>query len=454
MAPLKKIQNLWRHFLDGPGWLALPDGLTIKRFHYRSSSMMLMIWCYALYDRIFSLPGRILVFIYLIAGFYSSIIFNSPATAIFLALTAIFFIDFFFSCFFYVKGEASRELPERIRSGNIFKVRYKITNKRAMPAYDLRVDPYFRFNGLFRCECMPIIHIAPRSCETFEISCIAKKRGIHRVGSLVLESGFPFNIIKFSRSFAESRRSIICHPTCVDIGRIKTISGENIRNHSLTTLPKPGNSMDFHGCREFRYGDTRRKIHWRASAKYGSLVVKEFQEEHRNRASIILDTLLTTKMPKIKSISGVFKLLNTDLHKTDRNFEAAVILAASIADLLIKQGYAIEHFAAGTHIGSTDHSTEGDNITQVLDLFASAQWSLRDPFPAFDSTTINTFTAGGMVFLILLRNDRNAKEFYNNLLMHGANVTVFLVSDDSSLSAPWLRIVPPANLESGELYSL
>lgn len=48
--------------------------------------------------------------------------------------------------------------------------------------------------------------------------------------------------------------------------------------------------LEFAGVRDFRDGDTLRHVHWRSTARRGTLVVREFEEELFPAATLLLDT--------------------------------------------------------------------------------------------------------------------------------------------------------------------
>ena len=46
---------------------------------------------------------------------------------------------------------------------------------------------------------------------------------------------------------------------------------------------------DFYGIRDWRAGDSRRRIHWRTSARRGSLVVREFEQRRSQDLALLVD---------------------------------------------------------------------------------------------------------------------------------------------------------------------
>ncbi|MBT9537574.1 MAG: DUF58 domain-containing protein, partial [Nitrospirae bacterium] len=75
---------------------------------------------------------------------------------------------------------------------------------------------------------------------------------------------------------------------------------------------------EFLTIREFRYGDSMRRIQWKASAKTGKLMVKDTGTDEPRLLTIILDNI-------------------KPLHK--ESFEKAVSFAASLADRFIRLGF-------------------------------------------------------------------------------------------------------------------
>src|SRR3977135_4628046 len=51
-----------------------------------------------------------------------------------------------------------------------------------------------------------------------------------------------------------------------------------------------GDAEEFMSLRDYRSGDTPRRIHWKAWARTGRLVIKEYQDEFFVRHALLLDT--------------------------------------------------------------------------------------------------------------------------------------------------------------------
>lgn len=458
----KGYARFWDFFFKGPSWSPPPDGLVSNRFHYRSSSLMLFVWCKGILKRIFTLPGEFLFLVMLFSGFYSSTIFNTPAVLLFFVLLSIFLIDFTAGLVFFPKLSGTRSMPDRVRSGDPFTVCCCIRNRRRrMPVFDLIADPFLRFPGNAKEETpVPVKEIPGGGEITLEREVTVSRRGVHKIGAFLAETSYPFHLLKISRNLDPRPSILICHPRplALDPEEIRTGTGDALLPAGGNSLfPRTGESMNFHGCRKFRYGDARKKICWRASARHRTLVVKEFQEETQNRFSLVLDTFQPSFFSPVPGNGGgsfswtsLFHLIRKsgtprifppggkDL-PSDAVFETAVSLAVSIAEnLVLRKGFLIDAFAAGSRLEKAGENRNSDNLTSFLDLLASVQPERKDPFLLLDNDALDAIAACGSVFLILLRNDEKAWELHERLLMRGAEVSAFLISDakDSALRSP------------------
>ena len=58
---------------------------------------------------------------------------------------------------------------------------------------------------------------------------------------------------------------------------------------TATATPRAGSGNELFGVREYRAGDSLRRIHWRASARHGELVVREYEPPGMRTLNIVVD---------------------------------------------------------------------------------------------------------------------------------------------------------------------
>jgi uncharacterized protein (DUF58 family) len=138
-------------------------------------------------------------------------------------------------------------------------------------------------------------------------------RGVFGYGNFIVESSYPF--IFFRRRFSvHVDGSLTVYPALMDID-MDILHGR--RGQGDDAL-RPGEGDELLSLREFREGDSRKLVHWKASAKAGGLLVKEYSANLPRMATIVLDGSGPPEPP---------------------SFEKAVSYAASAALRLVDLGY-------------------------------------------------------------------------------------------------------------------
>lgn len=114
------------------------------------------------------------------------------------------------------------------------------------------------------------------------------RRGLYAVGPFIAEHEDPFGMATSTVAVGAPDRLIVVPPvsSLTDGGPTLT-DGEG--EAQLVQRRVTGNDDDL-TTREYRPGDALRRVHWRASARHGDLMVR--QEEHRSHpdARILVDT--------------------------------------------------------------------------------------------------------------------------------------------------------------------
>lgn len=113
------------------------------------------------------------------------------------------------------------------------------------------------------------------------------KRAVIVVGPVRSVRGDPFGLAR--RSVRWTRPvELFVHPLLVSLagassGLLRDLEGQATRDLSDSDL-------SFHALRDYVAGDDRRYIHWRTTARRGSLMVKQFEDTRRTQTAIALAT--------------------------------------------------------------------------------------------------------------------------------------------------------------------
>ena len=452
--PLRTIRSLWLKFLDGPQWLRESHGLGLVFRYYRSPSLKLLFWAMAWYERLFSRPMRLLFIVILMFAFFSLFTLNSPAIPVFLFLLVLLAVDFLFGVIFRPRLLIERIFPPRVKCGIPFDMSYRVRNLRRLPASDLLLDPNIELPELRRVHGFKYCAVPGRAEETFAVELKPFKRGVFSIPQGIAESSFPFNIFKHSVAFAR-KEPLIVHPASRDLRNLFPRDGGVLPRLSAHSVPRPGESMDFYGCRAFRPGDSLRKIHWRATARYRIPIIKEYQQEHVSHAAILLDTYVSRAHQAAGAFRALFSLSESLLKaRTNQTFEAAVSLSASIAETLTSMSFHVDLLAVGSRVSRFPSNGEPDrDCDPLLDELATAATSTRDPFAGNEAKNLaEEALESGTVFVVFTRWDASARAFLDSLKDRGTPVIPVLVAPhvpDAEMPDD-LRVVTPESILTGE----
>ena len=158
--------------------------------------------------------------------------------------------------------------------------------------------------------------------QFFEFPTPHLKRGIYYLETIRLSTCFPFGIAWWSRDIdmkapgSELGASITVYPNIFNVGGnfLDKLTGvQSPMGHATATSVITHQSSSFRSVREFRSGDSMRHIHWGSSARFGQMMVREFDSEMLP----IFDILLNLRSN----------------YRTPEQFELAVTLVNSLVHL-------------------------------------------------------------------------------------------------------------------------
>jgi uncharacterized protein (DUF58 family) len=249
-----------------------------------------------------------------------------------------------------------------------------VSNKKSrIPSYSIRVVMPENIGGEVYFPKIP-----PDSHSTDTLSVVFDRRGVYGYGEFLFESSFPF-IFFSKRILCSISGEVVVYP---EIKETEKIMQEVVKEGRSPALLWAGKGDEFSVIREFRYGDDRRRIHWKSSAKAATLMVTEYSAEEAKKLTVIFDNL----MPR-DSLS----------------FEKSISFAASVSNRFLNDGYLVRLLTCRKIIpfgGGTGH------LYKILDVLAAieGQNSWECPFSADTEPE-------GLVILILNSSDSPLNRF-------------------------------------------
>jgi uncharacterized protein (DUF58 family) len=180
--------------------------------------------------------------------------------------------------------------------------------------YELSFVPDYRRRGEVTYETAPL------------------RRGRYRFQTTECSTRDIFGLFEHQGKFTE-KKDLQVFPRTVELKdwRMLRRSQRGVFQHTFTSLwARETTQID--GVREYIHGDRMSRIHWNATAKTGQWKSKEFEREALPRIVILLDC-------------------NMASYRSADSFELAVSVAASLLELVIRQGMPLGFVSAGRNPG-------------------------------------------------------------------------------------------------------
>ncbi|RME33030.1 MAG: DUF58 domain-containing protein, partial [Gammaproteobacteria bacterium] len=173
-----------------------------------------------------------------------------------------------------------------------------------------------------------------------------------------------------------------------------------------------GDAREFCGLRDYRPGDPLRHIEWRAWARTGRPVVREYQEEYLMRLGLVLDSFLGDRDPEL--------------------FEEAVSVCASHVEALAGGEGLIDLMFVGTeaiHLSSGRGTTDQRRLLEVL---ACAEPCRDAPFEALTALLSRHQERLSSCICVLLDWDGPRREMVRWLRSRGVPLQVLVLHEEDA----------------------
>ncbi len=151
----------------------------------------------------------------------------------------------------------------------------------------------------------------------------AEQRGYHEVGPLSVTAIDPFGLVRLRRSFTATEGVLV-------VPWVEQLDGTHEADHRATgdaaTASLASRGDDDVIPREYRLGDDLRRVHWRATARTGDLMVRREERPWTRQATIVVDLTASHHVGQGPRAS----------------LEVALSAAASVALHLLRDGWRVK----------------------------------------------------------------------------------------------------------------
>ena len=313
----------------------------------------------------------------------------------------------------------------------------------------LRLAPHLELVPSQGLLVSPLINGEVR-CAQLGVKCL--RRGVYVLRGWSVESDFPFGLLRVRQSFARET-SLLVLPRFTPLQSLELPANHDARD-GVAQPSRVGDSFELLGNRDWRDGDSRRDINWRATARLQKTVVREMCCERWPRANIILDTHIAAHKTPFSWTKFLRSSTSTQAESSPQDdFERAVSLCASLADFMARENYIVELFAAGAQILHLDVEPQTSHLDAILEVLATVECAPHSPFQELCATLHQSGKIAATTICILLDWDESRRDFIEELSRGGALVKTIVVRDNA-ISLPLdaksdVMAVDRAHFESG-----
>lgn len=315
-----------------------------------------------------------------------------------------------------------RDLPARAFAGEIIDARLHLHNRSWLPLPWLQIQEAVPLELKDQLNYRSVTSVGGHSTveQPYRLAC--KKRGYYQVGPLSLRSSDIFGFVE--ARWDEARpATLIVYPQVVPLERLGLPS-----RSPFGSLPGRRQLLEdparMAGVRAYTAGDSLRRIHWKASAHSGDLLVKKLQPSMAVPVSMLLD-------------------LNRDAYPTRSlvgSSEWAITVAASLASALTAQRQAVGlatnglDALAGVTAAALPARSGEEQLMSILSLLARIQvQSAGAPLAEWLGRQTATLAWGTTLVVITPHLDEAALWALHGVFRRGSSVLVLVCATDADL---------------------
>lgn len=263
--------------------------------------------------------------------------------------------------------------------------------------------------------------LEPRGEKTLTGASLPVHRGVHHVPALRLQAEDPLGLVRRRRD-AGGEQQVVVYPRLVELGACELVTGSGRpREWGESGAPQPGSS-EFRGIRPHAPGEPLGRVDWKATAKTGSLMLREMDDPTNSDYFVLLDGTAA-------ALVGTYP---------DTNFELAVSVAGSLAGCALRAGRGVD-LALHDRAGRQVRLAPGPHVyRRLLETLATAQ---PDATPSLGHTLQRLQTRRGLrlrgasLALVTLTLDRHLVHQLIALHERGVRLSVLHI-DGASFAVP------------------
>ena len=183
--------------------------------------------------------------------------------------------------------ELARRVPHALALGVRTEVGLRILNRAKRP---IRLELHDHHPASLEAEGLPrAVALAPGGWTELRYQVRPIARGEARFGRAEARLASPFALWQVTRRAGEEA-PVRVYPNFQALARYTLLATDNrLSQIGVLQVRRRGEGTEFHQLREYREGDPQRAIDWKATARTGRLIAREYEEDKDQRVLLVID---------------------------------------------------------------------------------------------------------------------------------------------------------------------
>lgn len=306
-------------------------------------------------------------------------------------------------------------IPSKVTAGETVLGLLTVENRGMFPAFDIACECLSLPPGVQHLEqTTSILTIPSKAQATLPIRLKATQRGEFQLSDLYVHSTFPLNLMRTGPSQVEPHKLTVV-PAFQVLEEFDIPISHRYQHGGILLDSHSGNAAEYVGNRDYIPGEPTKRLDFRAWARCGKPVVREYQDEFCSRVAVVLDTYASPVTYFRKKIAR-------------EEVEAAIALTASVVDSLERMGTTLELFAAGADLFFFEAADASQTyLESVLEILAACELTRVNPFEGLSPAIGESLESISVVVCVFVDWDQSREELVNHIMQSGCGLRVFLV---------------------------
>ena len=294
--------------------------------------------------------------------------------------------------------------------GDLLEERFALRNQGEWPVLWAEVDDE---SNLPDYPSGRVVAAGGGQTSPWRVSTVCKRRGLFTLGPWTVRMQDPFGLFTVTQRY-EQTRSLLIVPPVVELPSVVLPRGV-ATGRAVARQPAADLTLNVSATRPYAPGDPLRRIHWPSSAHHNILMSKTFDAEVSGDLWIVLDL-----DAEVQAGEG-----------EESTEEYGVILAASLADRMLRQNRAVGLVAYGAREAYLVPGRGEGQLWRLLRALALVQAGERRPLATVLTEMRAVLGRRTTVAVITPSGDPAWVEALSPLLRQGAAPTAILLDPGS-----------------------